>query len=120
MATIAIIDNDEDTRDVLSVLLETEGLTVEGFTSGKHFLETFKPQLYRLLLVDLSMPEMDGYALLKTVRQQDPSVPVIAVTAHAFNTDREKARAAGFSDFVTKPFLDLPTFFDLIIKHLSE
>jgi CheY-like chemotaxis protein len=68
--------------------------------------------------VDLSMPGMDGYELLKLVRAQDPRIPVMAVTGRAFDVDRAQAHAAGFSAFVTKPFTDLATFFDLILKHL--
>ena len=118
MATIALVDNDEDSRDVLQVLLETEGHSVQQFTSGKDFLATFRPGLFRLILLDVSMPDMDGYELLDRIRRDDLNVPIVAVTARAFNTDREKAHAAGFSDFVTKPFTDLPTFFDIILKHL--
>ena len=68
--------------------------------------------------MDLSMPDMDGYELLTLVRGQDPKVPVIAVTAHAYDTDRKEAQAAGFSDFVTKPFTDMPALFYLVVKHL--
>jgi CheY-like chemotaxis protein len=118
VATIAIIDNDEDSRDVLHVLMETEGHSVEQFKSGKDFLSTFRPGLFELILMDLSMPDMDGYELLKLVRAQDPRVPVMAVTGRAFDVDRAEAQAAGFSDFVTKPFTDLATFFDLVLKHL--
>jgi CheY-like chemotaxis protein len=64
------------------------------------------------------MPNMDGYELLKLVRAQDPRLRVVAVTGRAFDVDREHAQAAGFSDFVTKPFTDLTTFFDLVLKHL--
>src|SRR5215510_14672943 len=104
MATIAIIDNDQDQRDVIQVLLEAEGHTTEQFKSGREFLATFKQGLYRLILMDLAMPDMDGYELLELVRREDPSVPVVAVTAYAYEPDRSRALAAGFSDFVTKPF----------------
>jgi CheY-like chemotaxis protein len=92
VATIAIIDNDEDSRDVLQVLMENEGHTVEQFKSGKDFLSTFRPGKFRLLLMDLSMPDMDGYELLKLVHGQDPRLPVVAVTGRAFDVDREHAR----------------------------
>jgi CheY-like chemotaxis protein len=118
VATIAIIDNEADSREVLQVLMVSEGHSVEQFTSGKEFLSTFTPGLFKLILMDLSMPDMDGYELLKLVRDQDPIVPVIAVTARAYDVDRRDAEAAGFSDFVTKPVIDLPTLFDLVLKHL--
>jgi len=117
VTTIALVDNDEDSRDVLQALLETEGHSVQQFSSGKDFLQVFKPGLFKLILLDITMPDMDGYELLAVIRRDDQNVPILAVTGRAFDTDRDKAHAAGFSDFVTKPFTDLPTFFDLILKH---
>jgi CheY-like chemotaxis protein len=117
VAMIAIIDNDEDSRVVLQLWMEHAGHSVQQFTSGKDFLCTYTPGLFKLILMDLSMPDMDGYELLKLVRRQDPKVPVIAVTARAYDVDRREAQAAGFSDFVTKPLTDLPTLFDLVLKH---
>ena len=119
MTTIALVDDDEDSRYVLKALLEGDGHTVQQFTSGRDFLETFKAGAFKLILMDLSMPDMDGYELLRIVRSEDPAIPVLAVTASAYDADRKQARAAGFSDLVTKPFMDLPIFFDLIIKHLQ-
>ena len=120
METIAVIDNDKDSCDLLQLILENEGHTVQQFTSGKEFLATFKPNLFRLILMDLAMPDLDGYKLLEIVRREDPSIPVVAVTARAYQPDRDRARAAGFSDFVTKPFTDLPEFFQIVLKHLRE
>src|SRR4029079_14658388 len=117
MATIALVDNDEDSRDVLQVLLETEGHSVQQFTSGKDFLATFRSGLFRLILLDIAMPSMDGYRLLELIRRDDQTVPIVAVTGRAFRTDRDRAHAAGFADFVTKPFTDLSAFFDVILKH---
>ena len=80
MASIAIIENDKDNLDMLQALLESQGHTVQPFMSGKDFLGALKPDLFRLILMDLSMPDMDGYELLEAVRRQHPDVPVMAVT----------------------------------------
>jgi CheY-like chemotaxis protein len=117
---IAIVDNDEDGRDLLHILLKSEGYTVQTFTGGKDLLATFKPKLFGLILMDLVMPDMDGYELSTIVRGQDPSVPLIAVTASAYERDRERALIAGFSDFITKPFVDLSAFLNPIVKYLQE
>ena len=93
MATIALVDNDEDSREVLQVLLETEGHSVRHFSSGNEFLEAFRPGLFKLILLDLSMPRMDGYEVLARIRREDENVPVVAVTAQAYDTDRERAHA---------------------------
>ena len=120
MVSIAVIDNDRDSCDILQALLENEGHTVQQFTSGKDFLAIFKPKVFRLILMDLAMPDMDGYELLEILRREDPSVPIVAVTARAYQLDRDRAYTVGFSDFVTKPFTDLPRFFDLVLKHLRK
>ena len=67
METIAVIDNDKDSCDLLQLILENEGHTVQQFTSGKEFLATFKPNLFRLILMDLAMSDLDGYELLEIV-----------------------------------------------------
>jgi CheY-like chemotaxis protein len=77
MATIALVDNDEDSREVLQVLLETEGHSVQQFSSGKEFLMAFRPGLFKLILLDLSMPKMDGYEVLSRIRREDENVPVV-------------------------------------------
>jgi len=100
--------------------MEAEGHTAEPFKGGREFLATFKRGLHRLILMDLVMPDIDGYELLELVRREDPFVPVVAVTAHANQRDRDRAHAAGFSDFVTKPFTDLPTFYTVVLKHLRQ
>jgi CheY-like chemotaxis protein len=120
MTTIAIIDNDQDSLDVLQLLIERQGHSVQSFSSGKDFLAAFKPGRFKVILMDLGMPDMDGYELLDRVRTQEPAIPVIAVTARAQQSDRDRAQSAGFSDFVTKPFTDMPTFFDIVLKHLRR
>jgi len=120
MATIAIVENDQDNGDVLQVMLETQGHSVKQFSSGAEFLKQFQVGLFRLVLVDLSMPDMDGYKVLQALRSQDPDVPVMAVTALAESRERIRAREAGFADFITKPFTDMPTFYALVIKHLNQ
>src|SRR5688572_10903947 len=99
MPTIAIIDDNPDSRDILQAMLGNEGHTTESFTSGKDFVASFKRDAFKLILMDLSMPDMDGYELLATVRREDPNVPILAVTARAYDLDRKQADAAGFSDF---------------------
>ena len=70
--------------------------------------------------MDLVMLDMDGYEVSAIIRGQDPSVPVVAMTASAYDTERERVRIAGFSDFITKPFVDLPAFLNRIVKYLDE
>ncbi|HEY9877524.1 MAG TPA: response regulator [Leptolyngbyaceae cyanobacterium] len=106
---VMVIDDDDDTRNFLTFLLEAEGAVVTAASSGiaaLHLLE-FLPQSQapQVLLCDISMPELDGYMLIRRVRSQGPHVhtPAIALTAHARISDQRQAIAAGFQKHLPKP-----------------
>jgi CheY-like chemotaxis protein len=69
-----------------------------------------------LVILDISLPEMDGYEVLRRMRLIDPNIPVIAFTAHAGRDYRERAMQAGFTDIVTKPVRDMDAFCRRIIE----
>jgi CheY-like chemotaxis protein len=74
------------------------------------------------VLLDISLPGMDGNEILKRIRSDDGlrSIPVIALTAHAMAGDREKFLAAGFDDYITKPIVDERKLFDAIGRLLKK
>ena len=74
-----------------------------------------------LVLLDISLPEMDGTEVLQWIRRQDVfrDLPVIALTAHAMAGDREKYLAAGFNDYVTKPIIDESVLLEAIERWLT-
>lgn len=71
--------------------------------TGVEAVELFKLNHPVLILMDIKMPEMDGLTATRLIRQEDENVPIIALTAFAYNEDRENARNAGCTDFITKP-----------------
>jgi signal transduction histidine kinase/HAMP domain-containing protein/CheY-like chemotaxis protein len=99
---------DDDARNVFAITstLELHGITVTQAPDGRKGIETLlgseEPDL---ILMDVMMPELDGYATMQEIRQMPPfaALPIIAVTARAMPGDREKSIAAGASDYVTKP-----------------
>jgi CheY-like chemotaxis protein len=98
----------EDNRfnQLLAVeLLEIRGLTVEVANNGKEAVAMAGPQ-FDALLMDIQMPEMDGFEATGLIRQQEgcAGIPIIAMTAHAMDGYREKCLAGGMDDYVTKPF----------------
>ncbi|MEA5450694.1 response regulator [Leptolyngbya sp. CCNP1308] len=104
---ILIVDDDADTRDYLTFLLESQGAIVTtAATAGKGFqlLSTTQPAL---LLCDISMPDMDGYTLIQKIRTELPApqaqIPAIAITAHARVSDQAHALASGFQHHLPKP-----------------
>jgi PAS domain S-box-containing protein len=104
---LLIVEDDADARNFLTYLLGAQGALVSSATGGKEALHMLHSQRPAVLLCDISMPDMDGYALLRAVRSQLPepqaSVPAIAITAHARLSDQAEALANGFQHHLAKP-----------------
>lgn len=104
---VLVVDDDEDTREALKVILEQNGLkviTASSATDGLQKLERIKPNL---LLSDVAMPVEDGYSLIRRVRalprEKGGQTPAAALTAYAGVDDRKSALAAGFQFHISKP-----------------
>jgi two-component system sensor histidine kinase/response regulator len=87
-------------------LLTRRGATITLAASGAQALTCFQGQRFDILLLDIQMPEMDGFTLLNEIRRRYPRMtpPALAVTAHAIKGDREACLAAGFAGYVAKPY----------------
>ncbi len=103
--TVLIVDDDPRNAFALTGVLELYGLTIVHATDGRKGIEVLRAGGIDLVLMDVMMPQLDGYATTRAIRAmpQFASLPVIAVTARAMQGDREKSLAAGASDYVTKP-----------------
>ena len=105
MAKILLVEDNEMNRDMLSRRLERKGYVVELAVDGRQGVDKAKTLAYDLVLMDMSLPEIDGWEATRELRS-DPatkSLPIIALTAHAMSGDREKALEAGCDDYDTKP-----------------
>ena len=107
MTTIAVVEDNADNRLLLHALLDGPYALVE-YENGIDALAGLRAARPDLVLLDISLPGMDGNEILAHIRADDAlrSLPVIALTAHAMAGDREKYLAAGFNDYVTKPIVD--------------
>lgn len=119
MRTIAHVEENADNRLLVEAILGTRYRLVE-YDSGPAALEGFRRERPDVVLLDISMPEMDGTEVLRRMRDDERlrAVPVIAVTAHAMAGDRERYLAEGFDDYVTKPIVDEGELLDAIERHL--
>jgi two-component system cell cycle response regulator DivK len=91
-------------------LLTLKGHEVIGLPSGEGLLETIRNSLPELVLMDIQLPDKDGFALLSEIRaSRFRELRVVALTAHAMSGDRERALEAGFNGYITKP-LDIRDF----------
>ena len=103
---ILVADDVPENRTVLAEMLTRAGCVVETASDGREAVRRFGETRPQLVLMDLRMPEMDGYAALAAIRATEAGrgVPVVIVTANAFEEDRAEARRAGGDDFLAKPF----------------
>jgi CheY-like chemotaxis protein len=105
MPRILVVEDNEDNRDSLSRRLERRGFEVLIATDGKHGVAMAAAEKPDLILMDMNMPEMDGWEATRKIKATPDAahVPVIALTAHAMTGDRERALESGCSDYHTKP-----------------
>jgi len=101
---ILIVEDDETSMLYVKALLENEDVTVLEAANGKEAIELVKnhPKI-DLVLMDMKMPEMDGFETTRLIKQLRPTLPVIAQTAYAFVEDQEKAIQAGCDAYISKP-----------------
>ncbi len=105
MAKILLVEDNEMNRDMLSRRLERRGYDVALAVDGKDGIEKAQSGDFDLVLMDMSLPEIDGWEATRQIRAQPATekLPIIALTAHAMAGDREKALEAGCDDYDTKP-----------------
>jgi len=109
MTTILIVEDNEMNRDMLSRRLERKGYEVLIAVDGEKGLEVARANRPDLILMDMSLPVVDGWEATRRLKADDrlKEIPVIALTAHAMANDRDKALEAGCDDYDTKP-IELP------------
>ena len=105
MSKILIVEDNEMNRDMLSRRLERKGYDVVMAEDGKKGVDMSKSENPDLILMDLSLPVMDGWEATSTIKgnEETNSIPIIVLTAHAMAGDREKALDAGADEYDTKP-----------------
>lgn len=121
MAKILIVEDNEMNRDMLSRRLERRGFVIAMAVDGQQGVDLARSEKPDLILMDMSLPVMDGWTATRTIKDDADlrSIPVIALTAHAMEGDREKAMAAGCDDYDTKP-IELPRLLEKIGKFLPN
>lgn len=109
MAKILIVEDNPMNLDMLSRRLLRAGYQVVSAENGVLGVDAARREQPDLILMDLSLPEIDGWEATRRIRAEPTTrhIPVIALTAHALTSDRESALAAGCSDFDTKP-IEMP------------
>ena len=107
MTKILLVEDNEMNRDMLSRRLERKGYAIAMATDGQQAVDMVAADPPALILMDMSLPVLDGWEATRRIRATNQTVPIIALTAHAMSGDEQKARDAGCNDYDTKP-VELP------------
>ncbi len=118
--SILIVDDDEDNLLMLQYALEEMGYSIVQARSGREAMALASSCLPKLILLDIRLPDINGIAVIKHLKRQPETqaIPIIAVTALASTVDRARILAAGFADYLSKPYM-LDELAELISLHLS-
>ena len=121
MKKIAVVEDNPDNRVLVQAILD-DRYEISEYETGAEAVAGLGDDRPDLILLDISLPEMDGTEVLAWIRAQDDlkATPVIALTAHAMAGDREKYVRAGFNDYVTKPIVDESVLTEAIERWLGQ
>lgn len=119
--TVLIVDDEQDNLTIATKVLTFGGAQVHTAKNGIEGLKVMETVTPSFILLDLSMPEMDGWEMLKRIKADEKRnhIPIIALTAHAMLGDRQRVMDAGFDGYIAKPFR-LSTFTSEILRCFRE
>jgi two-component system cell cycle response regulator DivK len=117
---VLLVEDNIDNFELVKLLLERAGHQVLGARNGQQALELARQEHPDLILMDLSLPGLDGWAAGRKLKDdpQTASIPLFALTAHTLPGDRKRALESGYDGFISKP-IDLKAFPDKIAKALQ-
>lgn len=115
---VLVVDDGAENRDLVQLVMEEVGLTVDTAENGEEGYQKALASDYQLILMDLSMPVMDGLTATGLLRDQGVDLPIIALSAHAMGDVEQKCIAAGFTGFISKP-IEIDTLLSVAAEHLG-
>ncbi len=120
-ATILYVEDNSDNRKLVRRVLEAEGYAVAEAKDGQQAMECLLSEQIDLALMDINMPEVDGYTLTARIKAmpQFASLPIVAVTANVMRGDRERSLQAGCDGYIQKP-IDIDTLSQQIERFLRR
>lgn len=103
--SVLLVEDNELNMEIAKFIIENEGARVTCATNGKEAVDIYKnaPESFDIILMDIMMPEMDGYEATRMIREMDLNIPIVAMTANAFMEDKMKAKKAGMNAHLSKP-----------------
>ena len=101
---ILLAEDEEHLLEAIKLNLELEGYKVTTANNGKKALQKFKEERFNLVILDVMMPEVDGFVVAETIRLENSEVPIMFLTAKNTNEDKISGLKKGADDYLTKPF----------------
>lgn len=101
---IFLVEDEENLLDVIRLNLELEDYEVDSFRDGKSAVENFIPAKYNLVILDVMLPELNGFDVCRAIRRKDQTVPILFLTAKNSSEDRVTGLKIGADDYLAKPF----------------
>jgi CheY-like chemotaxis protein len=107
---VLVAEDNPVNRELVQTMLELIGFRVDAVVNGREAVNAFNHKRYDLILMDCQMPELDGYDAVRLIREQEEAVasgvhtPIVALTAHAMPSDRDRCLSAGMDGYISKPF----------------
>lgn len=116
---ILLVEDNVLNQEVLTGMLRPSGILVDIASNGVEAVQKFKSKkgFYELILMDIQMPLMDGYEATRIIREIDPEIPIIALSANAMKEDALKSQNAGMNGHLNKP-IDTEKLFETLLKHI--
>jgi len=103
MFQVLVVDDDKNTRMLLKAVLQAENYTVFTAENGEDALRVMDKEHIDLVVLDIMMPKMDGYAFTKLLRESNNNLPILMVSAKHLSVDKQKGFLVGTDDYMTKP-----------------
>ena len=102
---VLVVEDNEDNLLIVATILRHYGYTVQTAPDGEVALDAARESLPDLILLDISLPRVDGWEVARQLKSDDrtKAIPIIAFTAHVYQADRARAESLGFTGFLTKP-----------------
>jgi DNA-binding response OmpR family regulator len=120
-AEILVVEDEADTLNLAKIILETEGYKIQTASDGQETFKTIDKRKPDLILLDLRLPDIDGYEICLKLkgRSETESIPIVMFSASGGESSKERALEAGADDFLGKPFT-MAQLLDVVKRHLGE
>ncbi|MDQ7786335.1 MAG: response regulator [Thermodesulfovibrionales bacterium] len=117
--TILVVEDNQDSRELVVKVLKNKGYQMIEAEDGEEAIQKALTERPNLILMDISIPKIDGYEVVKRLKSMEEfrDTPIVALTAHAMKGDREKFISAGFEGYISKP-INVREFPELVRNYL--